>query len=251
MFYKGKPIILFQNMKPIKSLLFGIFGLLLLSACDDDVFGIKGEGPVVNEYRSVHDFQEIELAVSATVFLSQGPKEEIRIEAQENILNNLETHVQGSTLKIKFDKNVRKHSHIRIWITSPEINGIAVSGSGSFKGANKIESDFLSVNVSGSGDVELELEAEQLHTAISGSGKCDYSGMAEQHTITISGSGNVHGYDLQTKRSNVHVAGSGNAQVWTSERLDVQISGSGNVIYKGSPTTINSHISGSGKVRAY
>ncbi len=227
--------------------LIALLGLSLFSACDDDVIGIKGEGPVVEEIRTVADYDEIELSVPARVYLQQGPAEEVRLMAQENVLENIDMYVRGGALKIKFDKNVRRHDPITIYLTTPSISSLSVSGSGDIIGEDIIDSESLTVNISGSGQMDLEVNTQELRTSISGSGKSFLSGVADWHSIHISGSGDVSAYELETKSAEVHVSGSGNSMLWVTDALDVRISGSGDVYYQGSPS-ITTHISGSGKV---
>ncbi|AHM59961.1 hypothetical protein D770_08490 [Flammeovirgaceae bacterium 311] len=226
-----------------------LLSLSVFTACEDDFRGsIRGSGPVVEENRSISDYHEISLSVPATIYLQQGPKEEVRLRAQENVLDNIETYVRGGNLKIKFDRNVRRHEPITIYLTTPDISSISISGSGDVIGENTIEAESLTVHISGSGEADLAVETDELRTHISGSGKTYYSGNAGWHNIHISGSGDVHAFDLLSHTAEVHVSGSGNSMLWVTDELDVRVSGSGDVTYKGNPH-ITSRISGSGKVR--
>ena len=55
--------------------------------------------------------------------------------------------------------------------------------------------------------------------------------------------------EFVAKDYNISISGSGRATINLEGELDVRISGSGNVYYKGNPTGVNSSTSGSGKVR--
>jgi hypothetical protein len=54
---------------------------------------------------------------------------------------------------------------------------------------------------------------------------------------------------LTTETCNVRISGSGDVSIHVREELDVTISGSGGVSYRGNPSHVNSHASGSGSVR--
>lgn len=215
-----------------------------LSACLDD-WGMKGEGPVVTEERSLAPFSGVQNSLSAEVHLSQGPQEDIRIEAQENILANMITKVRNGRLEIGFDQNVRRHDGIKIWITIPEIKEIAVSGSGELYSDGVIEGEAFEVNISGSGDVKLLTEVQTIEANVSGSGEVKLAGSAEEATFSVFGSGKIGALEMPLKHANVHVSGSGDCLLEVLERLDVSISGSGGVRYRGRPV-VNSSISGSG-----
>jgi hypothetical protein len=100
-------------MKTTPNLLLYIltFSLLFLSAChNDDIWGIRGEGPVVSETRNIAGFHQIYLSIDGEVILRQGPVQEVAIEAQENILDILETRVRKGKLEIDFKNHpVRRH----------------------------------------------------------------------------------------------------------------------------------------------
>lgn len=81
-----------------------------------------------------------------------------------------------------------------------------------------------------------------------GSGSLRLRGEASDYTATIQGSGSINAFDHATRTTIVTVSGSGTAEVFVTEQLDVTIDGSGNVRYRGDPTNVNQEISGSGTV---
>jgi hypothetical protein len=84
---------------------------------------------------------------------------------------------------------------------------------------------------------------------MSGSGKINASGSSDKTSISISGSGTLRGADFSTKVCKVKIAGSGDVEIKVKDELETSISGSGSVSYRGDPGKLNSHSSGSGKVR--
>lgn len=185
-------------------------------------------------------------------------------------------------------RNENNH-RITVYITVQDIDAISVSGSGDLLAETKINSSRLDLRVSGSGSLEAEvsvsgdLEADvsgsgdlkvkgncgNLSSRVSGSGKvyianaiegkADFSlsgsgkilaaGRARLVKAGISGSGKVLAADLETERCEVKITGSGDVEINVKSELDAQISGSGTVAYKGNPNHVNSHASGSGKLR--
>lgn len=178
---------------------------------------------------------------------------------------------------------------ITVYITVKDIEGISVSGSGDLIGEGLLKTGDLDLNVSGSGNLRIEVSANgmmeanvsgsgnidvqgncrSLESKVSGSGKVNYagnisdradvnisgsgkilaSGTARMIKTTISGSGEVRAANLEVEKCEVRISGSGDVQINVKSELDASISGSGSVSYKGSPSQVNSHSSGSGKVR--
>ncbi|QIX62073.1 DUF2807 domain-containing protein [Hymenobacter sp. BT18] len=223
----------------------------LLAGCHNDILGptVRGSGPIQSETRTIEEFTEVELPIDAEVYLTQGVTQEVRVEAQGNILDVLETDVDGNRLHIDFGRTiVRRHDRIRVYLTTPRLTRLVLAGSGHIVSTNTWLLPRLDVSISGSGSTDLACEqATNLTTTISGSGKARWEGNAGHHEINISGSGEVASYDLDTDAVDVNLVGSGRAKVRVADNLTVRISGSGNVYYKGRPN-ISTEVSGSGRV---
>jgi len=210
--------------------------------------GIKGEGPKVTKTLEVSSFDGFTMAISGNVYLRQGNTQSVKIEAQQNIIDNIVTDVTDNHWKIKFDQNVRNHEGIKIYITIPNLTKAYVSGSGDIIGETKFTGlNNLVTGISGSGDVKLDVEAQTIEGKISGSGNVRLAGSAKSITIGISGSGDFYADGLRSESGTIKISGSGDATVDASESLSVQVSGSGDVKYKGRPR-LSAKVSGSGDV---
>jgi len=178
---------------------------------------------------------------------------------------------------------------IVVYVTVKDLEGVSVSGSGDLIGESKFKTNNLDLNVSGSGSLVLEADASgDLYANVSGSGRIDFKGTckdvdskvsgsgkvtvglasankvvvgvsgsgkiiangnAKEIRANISGSGEVLAAELQVDACEIRISGSGDVEVNVKNSLDATISGSGSVSYKGNPSQVNSHSSGSGKVR--
>lgn len=239
----------------MKSTLFSALTLITVlfftsSACTQNWsgMGISGEGPSVTKTLDISAFSGLSLSISADVYLKQGSSQSVKIEAQQNIIDNLKKEVKNGVWKIGFDKNVRNHEKVKIWVTVPSISELGVSGSGSIFGEGKFSNlGNLAVSISGSGNIKFEADSKNVEASISGSGNINLAGSTGASNIRISGSGNINAFDLAAQSCDVKISGSGDSSVNASESLDVAIAGSGDVFYKGRPS-VHSKISGSGSV---
>ncbi len=187
------------------------------------------------------------------------------------------------------DWSWRDDNKITAYVTMTNIEYLGVGGSGDLIGEGKFSANDLDLKVSGSGSLQIEVGAKgnlnadvsgsgdvdvkgtcqnfdssisgsgkvnaqvsiagKADVSVSGSGKIMASGTANEIKARISGSGKVLAANLEVSKCNVHISGSGDVEINVKDALDANISGSGSVSYKGNPSQLNSHASGSGHVR--
>lgn len=237
-------------MKKCSILVGVLFTLFFASSCKKK---ITGDGPTVTQTRAVKDFTRVSLNIPATMYVTQDPGFELRIEAQQNILDIIETPVNGDELRIKFDngKRIGSHDKIIVRVSAPVYNSLHISGTGEISSSDLLQSGSLKLSLSGSGNFILAgVEVtDRLEAFISGSGNMQVNnGIADRGSLNISGSGNLEMLGVSFKTAETRISGSGNIKASVTDRLDAHISGSGSVFYKGSPA-VNTQVSGSGSVK--
>ena len=225
--------------------------LILFSLCAFSTSHANAEG----QERKVDPFSEISLRVPGNLILAQGDKQNVEIVAKNSVLDKIITEVKDRKLTIRFPSKDYiwrdiESGKIVIYVTVPEINALAVSGSGDIVAEDAIKSRILDLTVSGSGDINLgELTAEQVKVAISGSGDITIKGneTATDLSVAISGSGKLKALDFPVEDALVKVAGSGDCSVYVKNKLTAKVAGSGNVKYRGKPQ-IDKAVTGSGSI---
>lgn len=210
-------------------------------------------GAATRETRSVADFTSVGLGGSMKVVLRQGSPQKVEVEGAGEDLAHLETVVSNGRLRI----NTKKQSgmswynykgSVTVYVTTPTITALAVSGSGTIKADDAIKTGKLDLGVSGSGSIILSsVTADKISSALSGSGTIQAAGMAPVQEISVSGSGGVQASKLQSKTCSISISGSGGCRVQATELLEASIVGSGDVYVTGNPQ-VKSSVVGSGRV---
>jgi hypothetical protein len=227
---------------------------LMVILCSCSYIGgkrVTGDGNMSSQTRNVGDFRGVEVTGSMEVIVSQGPAATVRVDADQNLLSYIETNLDGDVLEVHPKKgyNLRPRAGIKIYVTAPQYQLLAVTGSGTIRSGSKItHGDKMRMEVTGSGDIQADADAPNISTEITGSGSITVSGNTRTFGTGINGSGEVHGFNLLSEATEVEINGSGNAEVFASKQLNINISGSGDVQYKGNPT-VNQSVSGSGNIR--
>lgn len=257
-----------MRLQFIKLIACSVF-IITLGSCGREKWPcIDGVGPVVTETRSVSGFTEISNEMEAVLYITQGPEYSVRIEAQQNILDQVKTALSGSTLEIYSEHCIDKGEPVNVYITLPvltvlDISGsgsaftqsnfsgaslnIDISGSGSFTSTDSITVGVLDMDISGSGSLNLLAFVTTASADISGSGSVTLSGSGSTISQDISGSGKMATFGFLVNSAYVEVSGSGNIELNATDLIDGEINGSGDIYYKNSPV-INVEISGSGSL---
>lgn len=217
--------------------------------CQSDMRGsVKGVGEVVKQEINLAPIHGVDLGFSGDVILTQGSPQKIVLEGQQNILDIIKRDVDNGVWKIHFDRNTGEMKNVTVHITLPNIDDVKVSGSGSIRSTNRFTgTGNMEINVSGSGAISLDYVANTTDVDLSGSGKINLSGESKDLSVTISGSGDVSAADLKTDDCEIHINGSGDANVNVDKNLDGHINGSGDIRYAGNPS-VDTRVNGSGGV---
>jgi hypothetical protein len=207
----------------------------------------RGTGPITTKSYDVDGFTGIGLEISATVYVTQGPEYSVEAEGYRNLVDELDLDVRNGVLRIDFFGCVRNVDDFRIYITMPEIESLAVAGSGDIYSENVITSEELELDIAGSGDMDIAAETNRLEVNIAGSGDMLLEGITEVLQIRVASSGNVQAFRMDAQDVEVDIAGSGDVDVVAQNSLKVRIAGSGDVRYRGNPS-LDVDIAGSGRV---
>jgi hypothetical protein len=212
---------------------------------------IHGNGNVKSVERSVSPFKDVEANGNIKLIVVQGDLKPVRIESDENLLSYIEVLQEGEhvTIQTRPGVNLLPSGDLNVYITSPTYKNIEVSGSCDIIGQTRITSpDELNLNASGAGDIEMDVDAPKVSAGISGSGSVKLKGQAKDFDVDLSGAGHAYCYDLLTENTKIGISGAGSAQVFASVTLSADVSGAGNISYKGNATISHQEISGAGSI---
>lgn len=230
-----------------------LFPLSLLLVLSLSLFAQK------REQRSAKDFTKVSFGVPGTCEVTQGSTFKVELEGDPDILEKIETRVEGNRLIIgtgdrwynwRWDSNDR----IRAYVTLPVVEGLSVSGSGSLVGKSKISAEGLDLRVSGSGALQITADVKgTLGADVSGSGDLEMTGSAGSVDSDVSGSGKVILNCSVRDRASFEISGSGKIEAsGSAKEVRASISGSGKVLAAGLVTDdCEVRISGSGDVEIH
>ena len=216
---------------------------------------IAGNGNMVSKNRTVSDYDVIKVKGSLDVSLVAGSEGKLTIEGESNLIEYVNTEVDGDALKIYVEKGyylkVSRGKKLVITVPFEDISKVTLSGSGDVYSKDPIKATNFKTGVSGSGDVKLMLDAETTEGYVTGSGDLVLSGSSNNFDCSVTGSGDLKAYSLDAKEVSASVTGSGDVQVTATASLKARVTGSGDIMYKGDPKIEDKKVSGSGDITRY
>ena len=233
-------------------LLAALIVLVLASlACSFDFNSIKsvqGEGELVEESRQVEGFNKIEINGLGEIIVELGTEESLTVEAEENLMQYLETYVRGNALVIEIEDGITivPTKSLTFYVTAVSLEGLAISGAGNIQ-LPDLEADRFSIDLSGAGNIEIDsLTADSFDVSMSGVGNLSvFDGQVSSQDLRISGAGKYSARNLESDEAEITISGVGSATLRAENYLKVTISGGGDVSYYGNPD-VDSEISGLG-----
>jgi hypothetical protein len=202
--------------------------LLLLSGC-----ALRGSGTPTTEIRELDGFEKIDLGgmFDLVVHVDPTAAQKVEVTADDNIIDKVETSVSGGELDVAIEdvSFIRPKTDIKIEVWVPAL---------------------VAIDASGASDIDVQgLHGESFSLELSGASDSTLHGNVDRFDVEISGAGELDAKNLKAKTVTLELSGAGEAEVWASESLDVELSGAGDVTYYGDPANVSQDISGAGSLK--
>jgi hypothetical protein len=243
--------------------------ILLLSNCNSIN---AAKEPKLKQSVHAAEFNGIALICPASLSYVESENTSIVVNTTKEVFDEMGFETVDGLLEISFKNNtiIANPETIDIIIHAPNIDKLIMIGSGSMVANYDILShhDDVLLEVVGSGDIRAtnlntkscdfriagsgnidskDFTAEKIKASVTGSGDIRTSGTCHSTKVEIAGSGSYNGYSCQTYEAKVNMTGSGNCEVDVLDNIKINIAGSGDVCYRGTPKVV-SDITGSGAV---
>ncbi len=210
---------------------------------------ITGSGNVVEESRDISGFTGVHLSSGIDVLLSEGDEFKVVVEADDNLLDVIETELKGNMLVVGTDNvNIRGAKAKKVHVTLPSLEALKISSAGDCDGQTPFHCGDLRLDVSSAGDLELEVEADRINLDISSSGDVRLSGEVKEFDVSLSSAGDLHAFDLVAEFVDVSASSAGDARVHATKEISMSASSAGDIHYMGDAEVVHSNKSSAGSI---
>jgi Putative auto-transporter adhesin, head GIN domain len=188
---------------------------------------IVGSGISKTEQRNVSNFTKIEVSGALNVEVVTNKDFNVTVEADDNLLSQIKTELDGDTLKVYSKGWLSTKTKINIKISMPNLDGIEVSGASNVTASN--------------------LENEDLEIELSGASKLKIDGKTTNAKFDVSGASKFDGENLEIENAEIDNSGASSVLVSVTKNLTADTSGASKVTYIGNPA-VEKSVSGASSI---
>lgn len=225
-----------------------IFVLFVLSSCIFSGPALKGNGNVVEETRKTGEFDEIKVSRGMNVYISQGERTKVVVKADENLLDAIEIRVEGNTLKVTSNQNIRNAKSKKVFVTTPNISKIKSTAGSNVFSETVIKSKNLDLSSSAGSNMKLEVNAENIDVSTSAGSNIKLEGTTRSFTGKASSGSNLKAEELTSKNCTASVSSGANLWITVEDDFSGHASSGGNIFYYGNPESTDIEKSSGGNV---
>ncbi|MDQ6610096.1 MAG: DUF2807 domain-containing protein [Bacteroidota bacterium] len=198
---------------------------------------IEGNGKIITKEIAVTSFDALKASGVYELNLSQGDKESVKIEADENMQQYFNVRNEGTQLVIDMkelkNKNMHLKSKMKVYVSFRKLKELDLSTIGGVHATSQLNFADLSIKNSSVGHVDLDLLANTLNLKNTSVGMVKLSGKAQSAVFTNNDVGNLDAGSFIVQTMNIDNSGVGGAEVNAEKELKVKDNMLGRVRNKG------------------
>ncbi|MBK8228080.1 MAG: DUF2807 domain-containing protein [Flavobacteriales bacterium] len=234
------------------------FLFIVLASCQRDQWDdcVTSTGAVQVEGRAVPAFSSIEIDDRIDLVLGSRATGSVAVEGGANLIGQVVTEVKDGTLRIRNDMRCRwvRSFKPRITVHAPVegICRITLRGTGDISCADTLRCAALLLEQWGAeGTAALKVDVDRLDIALhTGAGDALITGACNEANLYSGIMAPIDASGLRASTVRVNNSSVANVRCWAVNELDAQVRSVGDVFYKGDPASIQSVITGSGRLIA-
>ena len=224
----------------------------LFSSCALDMFNrVNGNRNVVTEDRSTkEDFTKIKVSTGLELYISQGSKNKIIVEADENLQDLIITEVKDGVLKIYSEKNIWRSKARKIYVTIEGLEAIAATSGSDVYTNTTLKVNDLNISATSGANINISVDANTVETNATSGSDIEISGVSNNHISKATSGASIDAYQLISKNVTAKVTSGADINVHASESIFAKATSGGDIDFKGSPKKVDKKTSSGGSVSA-
>lgn len=163
-----------------------IIACLLLIASASFGQKLKGSKNVTTEQREVADFDNIEIEDNVELFLSAGDRNEIEIDADDNLHDAISLTVSGGTLRIGATTEVSSFKKFSVKVTYTKLKMVIAKEDTKVTALTDIKEDDFTFKIMGSAKIYCNIKAKNFTLMGNDKAKAELNVTADNTVVELS-----------------------------------------------------------------
>lgn len=204
--------------------------------------------------RQVSNFNGIKVSTGIDLYITMGTTEEVKIVADDDIIDKIITEVKGGKLHIYtkssgnwFNWNVGNQTR-KAYVTVKELESIDASSGSDVKSENTLKGEDLKVSSSSGSDVAIDIYYKNVWVDTSSGSDAKLSGKVKMLDAEASSGSDIFARDLESKICKVSVSSGSDATVNVTDEIYANASSGADIRYYGNPQVKDINESSGGDV---
>ncbi|MGO4913780.1 head GIN domain-containing protein [Leeuwenhoekiella sp. W20_SRS_FM14] len=231
-------------MTTLIKLIIGSLIALVMTSCNFnfDMGQVNGTGNVVTKDLNLsQEFSKIHSSNGWDVVLEKGTTPSVVAEMDENLLEYLDVHFEGNTLRIETtdNSNIGNATSRKIHVTYTQpIEEIKASSASNITATEALTGDRISFDLSSAATVKLPIEIREIVAEASSAATLDLEGEAQTVRFDASSAATINAKDLKSEFCDAEASSAGSIRVYASKEIASKASSAGDIDYWGSPKKV-------------
>lgn len=225
-----------------------MLSFLTFTAANTYAQTIKGNGKIATDIRQVSGFNRIVVQGQFDLYLSQETTENVKIEAEENLIELFQTIVNDNTLYVIVPTNIKRSNKLTITVAFKELKNIILMNEVSLKSDRVVNFDEVEVVCGGLSKMDFEYKASKSKINVIDGGSVFLRGYSEELTVEAHDDAEINAFDLQSDNCTVLGSGYSEISVNANKKLAITLSGSSNLFFMGDPAISQRNFNSTGLI---
>lgn len=239
-------------MKTITKILSILFVAVVLTSCNVNMFNrINGNRNVVSvDRKTSQKFNKIKVSTGLDLYLTQGSKNKVTVEADENLHDIIITEVNDGVLKIYSEKNIWQAKARKVFVTVKDLEALTATSGSDVYAKETIKVNDIKISSTSGADIRINIDANTVETSSTSGSDINIYGTANNHISKATSGASISAYGLKSKNATVSVSSGADINIYASESINARASSGGDIDFKGQPKEVSKKSSSGGSISA-
>lgn len=241
--------LLFMKPSIIKTLLI-LITTFFLNSCGVEIFnGVTGNKNVITKNRTTTaEFSQIKISNGLDLEISQGAKNSIILEADENLHELIFTEIENGVLKIYAEKNIWKAASKKVLVTVKNLTELKAASGAFVENDETFKSDTLRIIAKSGAEINLVVKGNSITTVATSGADLKISGHTNFHNATATSGASIKAKSLESENASATATSGADIDIFASENITATATSGGDIDFVGNPKKINKKTTSGGSV---